>query len=241
MSYFEALLLAILQGLTEFLPVSSSGHLILVQHQLGGAEGVDLRYDVMLHVATVMALLAYFRRDIAELWRGLLKPASPSQGVFAGQERRTLTYITLAVVPTGILGLVVKRFLVSELLHPDVVGTMLVMTGCLLWWGRGRKPQRGITITGSIMLGLERELAARFSLLISIPAILGAAALEFHHTISGPTPPLGPYCAGMAAAAIVGYVSIGLILRMVRQDHFHLFAWYLWPLGIFTILASSLA
>jgi undecaprenyl-diphosphatase len=136
---------------------------------------------------------------------------------------------------------------------------MLLLMGCMLWWGKGqgaRTPttrihalhalvigvlqgfavipgisRSGVTITGGILLGLKRELAARFSLLISIPAILGATLLEVSKLEEQALPPLGPYVAGMMVAAGVGYAAIALILRLVQQERFHLFAWYLWPLG----------
>ena len=104
----------------------------------------------------------------------------------------------------------------------------------------------GATITGGLLLGLDRELVTRFSLLISIPAILGAAVLQAATLWGGRDgaiyaelwPSIGPYVAGMVLAAIIGYLSIGLILHMVRQDHFHLFAWYLWPVGLVAVLGS---
>ena len=104
----------------------------------------------------------------------------------------------------------------------------------------------GATITGGLLLGLERELVTRFSFLISIPAILGAAVLQAVKLWAGrdgviyaePWPSMGPYAAGMVLAAVIGYLSIGLILRAVRQNYFHLFAWYLWPVGLVAMLGS---
>lgn len=259
MGYFEACLLAILQGLTEFLPVSSSGHLVLVQYFFGGSGEIDLLYNIVLHVATAVALLTYFRRDIYGLYTGLFRAAPPSPGVFAGRERQTVVHIVLALIPTALLGLCIDTFFISFFIRPDVVGCMLLLTGCFLWWGKGQEvhtqttPMRarhalvigilqgfavipgisrsGATITGGILLGLKRELAARFSLLIAIPAILGATLLEVAKLEEQALPPLGPYVAGMVVAGSVGYAAIALILRLVQQERFHLFAWYVWPLG----------
>ncbi len=259
MGYFDACLLAVLQGLTEFLPVSSSGHLVLVQYFFGGSGEIDLLYNIALHVATAVALLTYFRRDIYGLCIGLIRSAPPSPSVFSGRERQTVVHIVLALIPTALLGLCIDTLFISFFIRPDVVGCMLLLTGCFLWWGKGQEAhtstihmrarhalvigvlqgfavipgisRSGATITGGILLGLKRELAARFSLLISIPAILGATLLEVARLEEQALPPLGPYVTGMVVAGSVGYAAIALILRLVQQERFHLFAWYLWPLG----------
>lgn len=259
MGYFDALLLAVLQGLTEFLPVSSSGHLVLAQYFFGRSGEIDLLYNVALHVATAGALLTYFRQDIYGLCTGFSRAVSPSPSVFSGRERQTVVHIILALIPTALIGLCIDTSFISFFTRPDVVGCMFLLTGFFLWWGRGQEPsgatthmrarhalligilqgfavipgisRSGATITGGILLGLKRELAARFSLLISVPAILGATLLEVSKLEGQTLPPLGPYCAGMVVAAGVGYAAIALILRLVQQDRFHLFVWYLWPLG----------
>ena len=259
MGYVDALLLAVLQGLTEFLPVSSSGHLVLAQYFFGSSGEIDLLYNVVLHVATGFALLAYFRKDISVLCAGLVRPTQPSLSVFSGREKQTVLYIIIALIPTALIGLCIDKIFISFLTRPDVVGGMLLLTGGLLWWGRGQESRRtttqmrsshaivigllqglavtpgisrsGATITGGILLGLNRELAARFSLLISVPAILGATLLELSKLEAQALPPLGPYFTGMVVAGSVGYAAIACILRLVQQDRFHVFVWYLWPLG----------
>ena len=90
----------------------------------------------------------------------------------------------------------------------------------------------GSTIASGVLLGLDRELSARFSLLISMPAIVGAAILEMGKVMNQVQEPLGMYLSGMGVAALVGYGSISLIIKLVRQDHFHFFSYYLWPLGL---------
>ncbi len=268
MGYFDACLLAILQGLTEFLPVSSSGHLVLVQYCLGSSGEIDLLYNIALHVATAVALLMYFRSDIYGLCAGLMRAAPPAPSVFSGRERQTVFHIVLALIPTALLGLYLDTFFIPFFIRPDVVGCMLILTGCLLWWGKGQAAhpptahmharhaliigvlqglavipgisRSGATITGGILLGLKRELAARFSLLISIPAILGATLLEVSKLEEQALPPLGPYVTGMLVAGSVGYVAIALILRLVQQERFHLFAWYVWPLGGLVSIGSHL-
>lgn len=264
MSYLEAAALALVQALTEFLPVSSSGHLVLMQRLLGNGAEIDILYDVLLHVATTVAVLVYLRREIGDLLRALFGAAPSEQGVFAGYERKALAYVLLANLPTGVIGLLIERFLVSYVTRPDIVGLMLMITGVLLWGERLSAGERGIgemrltdalgvgviqgiavlpgisrsgsTITGGLLLGLDRELAVRFSLLISVPAIAGAALLEVGKLRGLDRVPIGPYLLGMVVAGFAGYLAIDIIVRLVRARRFHVFAYYLWPLGLLAIL-----
>ena len=266
MSYLEAVALAIIQGLTEFLPVSSSGHLVLAQHWFGQFTGITLLFDIMLHLATVIAIIVYFRQDLWTLVLGVVGYSTNGESIFSGEERKTLGFVILASIPTAILGLVIGQMGIEVLGRPDLVGVLLIVTGVVLWAARGRQADRGMkdmtpidaitvgvvqglavfpgisrsgaTIAGGVWLGLDRELAARFSLLISIPAIFGASVLEVTKAIGHVQPPIGPFMAGMLVATAVGYFSISLILRLVRQDHFHRFSYYLWPLGTTVLLLT---
>ena len=120
MSYTEAIALALLQALTEFLPVSSSGHLILAQRWFGKSAEIDLSYIVLVHLATMAAILVYFRRDVRVLIAGLLGPVNASAGVFDQHERRAFWYIILANVPTALVGLCLARFLMPLVTRVDV-------------------------------------------------------------------------------------------------------------------------
>ena len=266
MGYIEAVVLAVIQGLTEFLPVSSSGHLVLAQHWFGHFSEMNLLYDIMLHLATVTAILVYFRHDLLTLGLGYIGwPTSPGS-LFQGFERRTIHYVLLASIPTAIIGLSIRSIGLETLVQPSLMAVMLIMTGVILWLGRGRNSIRGIqdmgmrdalaigivqgvavlpgisrsgsTIAGGVLLGLDRELSARFSLLISMPAIVGATILEIGKGMDRIHEPIGVYVAGMVVAALVGYGSISLIIKLVRQDHFHLFSYYLWPFGTSVLLWS---
>ena len=268
MSYIEAILLAIIQGLTEFLPVSSSGHLVLAQQWFGQFGESNLLYDVMLHFATVTAILVYFRQDMLTLGLGFFGYPTSGNSVFAGTERKTIAYVVLASVPTAALGLTIESIGLEVLGRPDVVGSFLILTGIILWLGRSHTKGRGMkdmkvtdalmigvvqgfavfpgvsrsgsTIASGLWLGLDRELSARFSLLISIPAIVGATGLQLLKAIGQPHSDVGPFVVGMVLAALVGYLSISIILRLVRQDHFHRFSYYLWPVGVAVILWTHL-
>jgi len=265
--YVEAGCLALLQAVTEFLPVSSSGHLVLAQRLLGAGAEPDILFDVLLHIATTVAVLVYLRRDVLALLRGLVHPGRAGDGPFAGFERKAVGLILLANVPTAMIGLGIEKTLLQLVTRPEVVSVMLIVTGLFLWGervgGAGRSlaemrprdaigiglfqgiavlpgiSRSGATIIGGIVLGVERDLAARFSLLISIPAIAGAAILELSKATNVGTVRVGPYLLGMVVAGLAGYLAIDVILRLVRQRRFHLFSYYLWPLGLLALLWFS--
>lgn len=259
----EAILLGLVQAFTEFLPVSSSGHLVLTQAWWGEHE-VDALFNVLLHTATTVAVLLYFRREIAEIVVGLFGSAGKTPP-FAGFEAKTVWLIVVANVPTALLGLVVKVFFEDHVSTVPFVSSMLLITGGLLWLERGRDPKRkmsemtltdalvigvaqgvavlpglsrsGLTIVTAMMLGLDRLLAVKFSLLISIPAILGATLLEALDVNSVAGLSFGPYLSGMVVAALAGYGAVHLILVLVDRKHFFRFAFYLWPVGLFGLLS----
>ena len=263
MSYIEAILLGLVQALTEFLPVSSSGHLVLAQAWFG-ERGVDVLFNVLLHTATMVAVLVYFRREIWEIVRGLFGTPG-STPPFAGFEGRAVLFLLLANVPTGVIGLLIERFLEEQVSSPGPVGLFLVATGCLLWWGRGRDGTRGIaemtavdalivgiaqgvavlpglsrsglTIVTAVLIGLDRLLAVKFSLLVSIPAIAGATLLRALDIETGTVLALGPYTAGMLVAGLAGYGAIHIILILVERHTFFRFAFYLWPVGVLAMLS----
>ena len=264
MGYVEAIVLAVIQGLTEFLPVSSSGHLVMAQHWFGQFSEENLLYDVMLHMATVTAILLYFWEDLLTLGKGYVGLPTESGSMFQGCERQTIHYVLLASVPTAIIGLGVQSIGIETLAQPSIVAVMFLITGVILWVTRDGTSERtakdmrardalligiiqgaavfpgisrsGSTIAGGMFLGLDRELAARFSLLISMPAIVGATLLELLKVLGDTHDSLGVYVVGMAVAALVGYWSIGVILRLVRHNNFYLFSYYLWPLGMSILL-----
>jgi len=265
MSYLEAIALGLLQAFTEFLPVSSSGHLVLAQSWFGGHE-IDVLFNVLLHTATMLAVLVYFRQEILALLAGLFGRVG-EQPPFAGFERKAAWLIVAANVPTALIGLFIERFLEDSVSAPAPVGAMLMTTGVVLWAGRGRDPRRtiaemtladamiigvvqgvavfpglsraGLTIVAAMLLGLERSLAAKYSLLISIPAIAGATLLQALDSGAGAMS-AGPYLSGMLVAGVVGYAAIHLILLSVKRHQFYRFAFYVWPLGALALLTDLL-
>ena len=232
---------------------------MIAQHWFGQFNETNLLYDIMLHLATVMAILVYFRKDLITLVMGYCGLSTTQGSLFQGFERRTIHYVLLASIPTAIIGLGIQSIGVATLAQPSLVAGMFLITGVFLWIGKGRNSLGGIrdmsvvdalaigvvqglavfpgisrsgsTIASGVLLGLDRELAARFSLLISIPAIVGAVIVEATKVFDQVHESMGIYIVGMVVAAIVGYISIGVIIKLVKQDHFHRFSYYLWPLG----------
>ncbi len=256
MSILHAILLGILQGLTEFLPVSSSGHLAIAQHFLPGFEQPGVLFDVLLHVGTILAVLIAFRRDIWQLAR-----APFVRGEDARVGRRMLLLLVAGSVPTAIIGLTFKDFFVSMFERITVVAAMLLVTGALLLWANwmqkrdGRKAERltlwdalltgiaqgcavmpgisrsGATIAALLLRGVDGETAARFSFLLALPAVGGAALLSLKDLPPGAFTDLPAYLAGMAAAFITGLLAIRWLLGVVRRRRLAGFALYCWLVG----------
>ncbi len=253
MTVIQAVFLGLLQGLTEFLPISSSGHLVIAQHFLNVNDG-GLFFEVLLHCATLVAVIAAYWQDLREL---LKKPF------------QKYTYLLIAgTIPTGIIGLASRDDF--EVLFSSVrtVGYMLLVTGVILliaeyvsrnifpssrfrYWqaiviglaqGLAITPgisRSGTTIAAGMLLGLKREEAARFSFLMSIPAILGAAILEGKDIVFTQhiDPSLFlPYLLGAITAGIFGYLSIKLLLGILNRGKLYYFSFYCWIVGILTLV-----
>ena len=263
-SQIQAIALGVVQGLTEFLPVSSSGHLVLGQHLLG-LNKPELLFDVVAHVGTLLAVAVYFRRDLLMMLRGLW--AADSEG---RQGRQLIKLVILGSIPAGLAGFLFKdnfEALFGSLL---AVGCALCLTGCILLLTRlsdrlNDRPVRngpvrafligvaqaiaicpgisrsGSTIACGLLLGLERSDAARFSFVLSIPAILGALLLQLIHLDSLRSQPSWPLILGGASAAISGYLALSLLVRIVNQGRLHIFAPYCFLAGAAAVAWSILA
>lgn len=255
-----ALLLGIVQGLTEFLPVSSSGHLVLLQHWVADLGGQELAFDVMVHLATLVAVIIFFRRDILRLLNGLIPGRDPEAG-------REILWIVVATIPTGFLGVLFKDIFTDYLSRPLTVGIALWITAAALlaahyhgggtrkrsdtgWWralligiaqGLAITPgisRSGATIATGMMTGLRAEEAARFSFLISIPAILGAVVLNLNDMMHLFELSPGVMIAGFLGALISGYLALGLLMMLIRRRRLPLFAAYCVIIGLLAMLLS---
>jgi len=272
MAWLQAILLGIVQGLTEFLPVSSSGHLVLLQ-SLFGLKEPELFFDVSVHVGTLGAVCVFFFEDLRDIALAFFSKSTWSAGNIGRlhqwrqvPEMRLLALIFIGSLPTAFIGLAFRPFAAIVFSSIRVVGIMLLVTGFLLWFTRPIKKEgraeitvwdalcvgviqglailpgisrSGSTIAMGLFKGLDRETAARYSFLLSIPAIVGAMALELVQArISGTLPPLGPAVVGACVAGAVGYVALKTLIGLVKKGTLYAFAFYCWPLGGLVIVCS---
>ena len=258
----SAALLGLVQGLTEFLPVSSSGHLVLFQQFLEAPQE-DLLFDLILHLGTLVPVLVVFRQDLVDM---ALAPFRERGPLPERPATRLLGLLVLGSIPTAIIGLVFQDQFEALFSTPATLVLTFSVTGALLFGTRALAAgQRGVqqmtpamalaigtiqglaiapgisrsgsTIAVALFLGLNRDLAGRFSFLLSIPAILGAfllKAAEVNFT-SVDTPPL---LVGGLVAAVVGYLALKLLLRTVRTGDFSRFCWYCWGVAILALLLA---
>lgn len=258
MEIIKVVLLGIIQGLTEFLPVSSSGHLVLFQ-SLFGIEYDQLTLEVFLHFGTLLPIIIIFRKDIIDI-------------ILFKKEKRQLTWlIIIGMIPTGLIGFFLKDFFAGLYSSVSLVGFMLLITGLLLYLaerlGHNRKSlaemngvnaglvgiaqgiaiipgisRSGITIVAALLQGLDRESAARYSFLLSIPVIFGAGLLETKDVLASGLEGLSwlMLAAGTAAAAISGYFAIKYLLHILRKGRLSIFSYYCWTIGLLILLLAGL-
>ena len=256
MSIFQGIVLGVLQGVAEFLPISSSGHLIVAQN-LFGLEEVPLLFDVFLHVATLLAVVLYFRKKIWELICSFARIFVPVKNPSAAQiekkseDAKYIAAIILATFVTGALGIFSSK-IISEI-SVKAVCAGFVVTALLLVFsslfekkhsslaigfaqGIGTLPgisRSGSTIAGALFCGVKRDVAGEFSFIVSIPAILGAFILELKD-LGEVSSSIGaePVIAGCAAAFASGYIALSWLMRLIKKGRLEWFACYLIPVGI---------
>ena len=249
MTFASAALLGLVQGLGEFLPISSSAHLVLVPWLLGWTYQ-GKAYDVALHWGTMIAACAYFWKDWAEMIRaGLSRQDSPKKSLFWG--------IVWATIPGGLAGLLLEKRV--EAAPPAVIAAAMIAFGLLLGLsdklGRRTKSmadlslrsmlligmaqalavvpgvsRSGITLTAGLFLGLRRDEAARFSFLLCVPIVIAAGILKLRHL--GPVAAAGPFWLGIVVTTLVGLAAIRFLLAYLRERGTGLFVVYRVLLGL---------
>jgi len=248
----EVLILAVVQGLTEWLPVSSSGHLVITQKILG--LNPPLIFDVILHVGTLIVILTVFRKDIYAIIKALLKRD------FETEEGKLALFIAVGSVPIAIIGFVFYDFLKSLFLNLVAVGLALLITGCVLFVSEKRTGKRKMGILDSLLIGLaqgfaiipgisrsgvtvatgllrrvDKATAFKYSFLLSVPAVIGATVMESRELVMGNVD-IVPLFLGATVSMIVGYVSLKLLQKIVMNEKMHLFAYYCWTVGLVIVL-----
>jgi len=265
MGFFHAIALGVLQGATEFIPVSSSGHLVLVPWLLGWAVP-GLAFDATVHWGTLLALAVYFWGDLRGLAVGWVRSLFTRQMT---QKARLAWLILVGTVPAVLAGTLAGDFFEGLFSAPRTVALLLMVTAFILalseWFGRFRRKsgslspgeafligvgqalaiapgisRSGATIAAGVLLGLKRDEAARFSFLLSFPVILGAGVLELGKlwrsgSLSGSWQLLA---VGFVAAAVSGYVSIAFLLSFLRRRRLYVFALYCLALGLVGLLSG---
>ncbi|HEU4949276.1 MAG TPA: undecaprenyl-diphosphate phosphatase [Candidatus Deferrimicrobiaceae bacterium] len=248
MSLLQSILLGLIQGATEFLPVSSSGHLLLAQ-RLFGLREPELAFDLLLHLGTLAAVVFFLRSEIVSIVSSLFRPESWS----SSWGRRDIWLTIVASIPTGIIGVVFHETVETGLTFGGVGARYLILTTLLLMsslqFRHKEDPDRmeaweaaaigviqglavfpglsrsGSTIILALLLGIAPRRAAKFSFLISLPAILGGALFTLKKGVSH-LPAVVPSVAGFLVALVVGYLSLLLVERLVVQGRFQRFAPY---------------
>lgn len=270
----EAILLGIIQGLTEPLPVSSSAHLVIVPALIPGFHQPTVFFDVVLHLGTLVAVIFFLRREIRDLIAALVpKPGrteiAPAAGNERGADRRLILLIIVATFLTGVIGVLFKDRIERLFESVETTACMLFITGILLFLSdRVKKATRrksemnltdgiviglvqaialipgisrsGSTITFGIFRGLERETAARFSFLLSIPAIAGAAVLKAPELTRIPAGELLAMGAGFLSAAVTGFLALKLLFVMINRTGLSVFAYYCWFAGAATLIIRGM-
>ncbi|WP_303722284.1 undecaprenyl-diphosphatase UppP [Malonomonas rubra] len=265
MDYLYATLLGLIQGLTEFLPVSSSGHLAIAQHFLPGFEQPGLLFDVLLHFATTLAVIIYFRKDIWKLLSCFFR-----KDAYAVDDRHTFWMIVIGSIPTAIIGLTGKDFFESLFENLLVIGCMLLLTALLLIVAEknrndGRNlaqlttndallvgvvqgfaiipgiSRSGSTIACLLLRSVDGEAAARFSFFLALPAIGGAMLLSLKDLQSVTSSELPAYALGALVAFFSGLFAIRWLMNVVRRKRLVGFAIYCLLVGSSIIGYSMLA
>lgn len=272
MDIIQAIIIGIVQGLTEFLPVSSSAHLVFA-HNILGVES-SLAFDVLLHLGTLIAVIWFFRWDILKMLKswwlsiGDILQGRFRQGLRDDPYKRLAWYVILATIPVGIVGVLfedsIDALFSGALYVPAfflfVTGTILYLSQRMnsgiinlrnisakesLWMGLGQAcailpglSRSGTTIAAGLTAGLEKEFAAKFSFILSIPAIFGAFLFQLKDIGSAMDANFLPIFLGFIASIIAGYFAIKWMLDLIQNRSLDIFAYYCWLMGIIVFMGS---
>ncbi len=263
MSILEAIILGIVQGLTEFLPVSSSGHLEIGKALLGDTSLPEesLLFTIVVHAATALSTIVIFRKDILEILKGLLQPAWNESWQFSVK-------IILSMIPAALVGIFFEDF-IDDLFSGQIilVGFMLLLTGLLLFLADKAKAtdkqvgfghsvligisqaiailpgisRSGATISTSVLLGIDREKAARFSFLMVVPLIMGKIAKDLlDDSLTVTDSNFIMLAAGFTAAFVTGLFACKWMIALVKKAQLKYFSYYCFVVGILAIIITSI-
>ena len=257
MSTLQAAILGLVQGLGEFLPISSSAHLVLIPW-LFKWNDPGLTFDIALHIGTLIAVAIYF-------WEDWLKLITKGLTDVRSTEGKLFWYLVAATIPGAVVGFLLEKKAETIFREPILIATMLILLGVLLYWADRKSVKHiemnsitfrtslliglsqalaiipgvsrsGITMTMGLLMGLTREGATRFSFLLAAPIIFGAALVKLPFLISNPSIITINFIIGILVSFVIGILSIGFLLRYVQTNNFLPFAWYRFILGSLVIV-----
>ena len=257
MSTLQAAILGLVQGLGEFLPISSSAHLVLIPW-LFKWNDPGLTFDIALHIGTLIAVAIYF-------WKDWLKLITMGLTDVRSTEGKLFWYLVAATIPGAVVGFLLEKKAETIFREPILIATMLILLGVLLYWADRKSVKHiemnsitfrtslfiglsqalaiipgvsrsGITMTMGLLMGLTREGAARFSFLLAAPIIFGAALVKLPFLVSNPSVLTINFIIGILVSFVIGILSIGFLLRYVQTRNFLPFAWYRFILGSLVIV-----
>ncbi len=267
----KSIILGLIQGLTEFLPISSSGHLVIFKSFLD-METQGVIWEIALHFSTLLAIFCVFYKDIFMMLKGACLSCKK---LFSGESivnifkndphTRLFLLIVIGTIPTVVIAFSFRNTFESLFNKPGIAGYMLIVTGTMLWFtkydfrNKSNKKNLGIfdaliigavqglaitpgisrsgtTIAAATFRGVDRKTAARFSFLLVIPIILAGMAMMAKDTVTLKHEEISFLIIGSVVAAISGYISLRVLIRIVNNGKLHLFSYYCWPVGLFVIL-----
>ncbi|OED30812.1 undecaprenyl-diphosphate phosphatase [Methanosphaera sp. WGK6] len=268
----SAIILGAVQGISEFLPISSSGHLVIIPHLLGVETG--LAFDTILHIGTLVAIFTFFWNDIVNIIKGFIISLINLtegkdkfiEGLQKVPEERFAWLIIIATIPTGIMGVLFKDAIETIFRGTVFVGIFLIITGLILYYSERHSSgniteknmsfkqaiiigicqgfavlpgisRSGSTIASGLCLGLNREYAARYSFLLSLPSVIGAGLIQVKD-IATIDASITVLIAGFVSSVIFGYLSIKLLMKMIEGWSLDVFAYYCWIVGALTTILS---
>ena len=272
MNILQGIIIGIVQGLTEFLPVSSSAHLIFIQNILGVES--SLAFDTFLHLGTLLAVLIYFRADIIKMIEAWILSIGDilqhrfKEGFYSDPYKRLSWYVIIATIPVGLVGVLfesqVDALFAGALYVPGfflfVTGTILYLSQRMasgqidmsrmgwfqsLFMGLGQAcaimpglSRSGTTIAAGLVMGLDKEFAAKFSFILSIPAIFGAFVIQLKDIGLSMSGDGAAIILGFVAAFISGYFAIKWLIDLIQNKSLDIFAYYCWIVGIVVFMGS---
>ena len=272
MDILQGIIIGIVQGLTEFLPVSSSAHLIFAQEFLG-VHQPGIAFDVLLHLGTLVAVISYFFKDIIEMIKAFfgslvdIFKGKFKEGFKEDSYKKLAWMVIIGTIPVGIIGILFNSEIEATFNSLTIPAFFLLITGILLYVSQrlnvGKKDikdcsikesilvgigqacalipglsRSGTTIASGLLIGLDKEFAAKFSFLLAVPAIIGATVTQLDGIGTGIDANLIPYVLGFVASLISGYLAISILLKLIREISLDIFAFYCWIVGAIVLVYS---